>query len=99
MSANLVGIETHVTRWRIFAKLQHEFECSHTFGTVHSWLAADVKHLSAKSPEYRHEVGHCCVALCGAHHVTVSFLPTLSFFLLDSSGGSDHVVPGCWFLQ
>ncbi len=96
MCTNFISIETRVTRRRVFAQLDHEFERGDPFRTVDCWFSGCVEHLAAEGPEDRHEVGDCGVALSRAHHVTVDRLTVraCTFFLLDCFGGRQNVVPG-----
>src|SRR6185295_19045894 len=69
---NLTRVEARVTRWRVLAQLEHEFQRVDAFRTINRWPSARVKHLRAERPEDRHEIGHRRVAPSRAHHVPVN---------------------------
>ena len=93
MCTNVIGIETCITRRRVFAKLDHKFERRDPFRAVDGRFAGCIEHLAAERPEDRHEVGDGGVSLRSTHDITVS-LRACRFFLLDGFSGREHIVPG-----
>src|SRR6185295_4070387 len=93
---NLTRVEARVTRWRVLAQLEHEFQRVDAFRTINRWPSARVKHLRAERPEDRHEIGHRRVAPSRAHHVAVNSSVarrSCSLTLVDCFCRGQHIVP------
>ena len=94
---HFIGVESRVTRRRVFAKLKHEFQRGYRLPRYRPWLATCIEHLSAESPEDRHEIRDHGIALRGPHHVPVNAAPArraCSLSLIDQACRSQNIFPG-----